>query len=83
VLLNKSVTEDTVKYFSRMSRKLVHSNNIPGICFTVSGIPQNESIFQICEQTDKRAHRNTSHSSSVTKTAQNVLADYTTEQGLH
>ena len=30
---NKSVTEDTVKYFSRMSRTLVHSTNI---CFTAS-----------------------------------------------
>jgi len=29
---NKSVTEDTVKYFSRMSRDLAHSTNI---CFTV------------------------------------------------
>ena len=28
---------NTVKYFSRASRKLVHSTNI---CFTVSGIPQ-------------------------------------------
>jgi len=37
MLLNKSVTEDIVKYFSRMSRKLVHSTNI---CFIVSGIPQ-------------------------------------------
>ena len=32
-------TEDNVKYFSRMSRKLAHSTNM---CFTptVSGIPQ-------------------------------------------
>jgi len=37
MLLNKSVTEDTVKYFSRMTRKLEHSTNM---CFTVSGIPQ-------------------------------------------
>ena len=32
MVLNKSVTEDTVKYFSRMSHKLVHSTNI---CFVV------------------------------------------------
>ena len=32
--VNKSAREDTVKYFSRMSRKLAHSINM---CFTVSG----------------------------------------------
>jgi len=37
VKLNKSAREDTVKYFSRMSRKLGFSTNM---CFTVSGIPQ-------------------------------------------
>jgi len=36
-LSNKSARQDTVKYFSRMSRKLAHSTNM---CFTVSGIPQ-------------------------------------------
>jgi len=41
MLLNKSVREDTVKYFSRMFRKLVHSSNI---CFTVSGIPQDWQV---------------------------------------
>ena len=35
-LSNKSAREDTVKYFSRMSRKLAHSTNM---CFTVSEIP--------------------------------------------
>ena len=41
MLLNESVTEDTVKYFSRMSCKLRHSTNI---CFTVSGIPQDWQV---------------------------------------
>ena len=37
----KSVTEDTVKYFSRMSCKLAHSTNM---CFSVSGIPQDWQV---------------------------------------
>jgi len=41
MLLNKPATEDTLKYFSGMSRKLVHSTNI---CFTVSGLPSNEGM---------------------------------------
>jgi len=40
-LLNKSAREDTVKYFSRMYRKLAHSTNT---CFTVSGIPQDWQV---------------------------------------
>ena len=40
-VLNKSVTEDTVKYFSRMSHKLAHSTNM---CITVSGIPQDWQV---------------------------------------
>jgi len=34
---NNSLTQDTMKYFSRMSSKLVHSTNM---CFTVSRSPQ-------------------------------------------